>query len=78
VTTIRQPANINPQHQLGFRLLLKRAPNLEFFVTEFQPPALQLGKAQQLSPLENIPWPGDRLYRTDLRLRFMVSEDWTN
>ncbi len=78
MTIIRQPSNVNPQSQTGWKLVLKRAPNLEFFCTEFQPPSVQLGTTKQYTPLEDIPWGGDRLYRTPVSFRFMVSEDWTN
>jgi hypothetical protein len=78
MTTVRQPANVNPQNQVGWKLLLHRAPNLEFFCIEFSPPGIQIGTAKQYTPLDDIPWAGDRIYRDMLRLRFMVAEDWSN
>ncbi len=74
----RQPGTFNAAIQTNWKLLIKRTPTLEFFVTEFQPPSVTLGVAKQSTPLDSIPLEGDRLYRSDLQLQFIVDEKWAN
>jgi hypothetical protein len=41
-------------------------------------PGIQLGEAEQPSPLQNITWPGTELIREPLSIRFIVDEDLAN
>lgn len=57
---------------------MKRAPKLMYFLQEAVIPSAQLGNASQTSSLDELPWPGDRIYRDNLRVTFLVDEKMDN
>jgi hypothetical protein len=73
-----QPQNINFLAKHRFRLLLRRAPNVQYFVQEANLPGLSMGNASQPTPFTNLPVPGDKLNFEDLTITFPVDEDMTN
>ena len=73
-----QPSNPNALHQLGGRMILKRAPHLMFFLQEVNIPGMRLGTVAQPSPHDEMPWAGDRLYRESLSVTFKVDENLKN
>lgn len=73
-----QPTNPNFLSPLGYKFVLSRAPNLEFFIQEVNLPGLNLGIASQPSPFVNIPQPGDRLEFEQMQVSFRVNEDLDN
>lgn len=62
----------------GGRMVLHRAPNLMYFVQRIGIPSIRIGTVSQWSPMDQLPWPGDTLYREDFVVRFKVDEDMTN
>ena len=70
-----QPANINFLSPLGFRFKLKRAPNLNFFVTNVNIPLITLNTVEVPTPFKTINIPGSKLEYGDLDLTFMLDED---
>jgi len=62
----------------GFKFSLEKYPKIDFFCSEANIPAINLGVAVQPSYLKDIPVPGDKLTYDDLVLRFNVDEDLTN
>ncbi len=70
--------NKNFLSPLGFRFLLHRAPNVEYFCQSAQLPSMTMNPAIQASPLLNIPRAGDKISFEPLSLRFRVSEDMEN
>lgn len=70
--------NKNFLSPLGFRLLLHRAPNVEYFCQSAQLPSMTMNPAIQSSPLLNIPRAGDKITYEPLSLKFRVSEDMDN
>lgn len=70
--------NQNFLSPVGFRLTLRRAPNLEFFLSQVEIPTITLANVVQPNPLVNIHHPGDRLDFSDLSLTFRVDEDMQN
>ena len=73
-----QPVNNNFLSPLGFRFTLKRSPNVNFFCTDANIPSFNLGKAVQLTPFVNVPWPGDKPEYGSFRLTFKIDEDMVN
>lgn len=72
------PTNLNFLSPLGYKFILSRAPNVEYFVQEVTLPGLNLGIAQQTSPFITIPHPGDRLEFEQMQVSFRVNEDLDN
>ena len=70
-----QPANINFLSPLGFRFKLKRAPNLNFFVTDVNLPQISLGNIELPTPFKVINIPGSKLEYGDFNLSFKMDED---
>jgi len=74
----RQPTNINFLTNQNFRFLLKRAPNVTFFVSRYQFPSYAVNPVQRTTQLNPIPEPGDKLWYGDLSITFNVDEDLKN
>lgn len=74
----RQPQNVNPVPANKFKFLLKRAPHLHFFCQEAEVPGVAINPAVHPSHVDDLPLPGDRLRRQDLRLVFLVDRDLKN
>ena len=70
-----QPSNINFLSPLGFRFKLKRAPNLNFFVTDVNLPQISLGNIELPTPFKLINVPGSKLEYGDFNLSFKMDED---
>jgi hypothetical protein len=70
--------NINFLSPLGFRLILQRAPNVEYFCQGASLPSINMNSAFQSSPLLNIPRAGDKINYEPLSLRFRLSENMDN
>lgn len=73
-----EPTNFNFLSPLGYKFILSRAPNIEYFVQEVSLPGLNLGIAVQPSPFVTIPQTGDRLEYEQLQVTFRVNEDMDN
>ena len=73
------PINRNFLSPLNFRLVLKKAPLLNFFLQSASIPGLTFaGNITMPTPLIDIPIPGEKLVYLPLRVSFMVDEDMTN
>lgn len=70
-----QPANINFLSPLGFRFKLKRAPNLNFFVTDVNLPQISLGYIEVPTPFKMINIAGSKLDYGDFNMTFRLDED---
>lgn len=70
-----QPGNINFLSPLGFRFVLKRAPNLNFFVTDVNLPDISLGFIELPTPFKIINIAGSKLDYGDFNLTFRLDED---
>lgn len=75
---LNQPNNINFLSPLGFRFVLKRAPNLNFFCTDVNIPSMTLGYIELPTPFKIIELPGDKLDFGDLNVTFKVDENLEN
>lgn len=52
-----QPDNINFLSPLGFKFVLARAPNLNFFVTDVNLPSITLGFIETPTPFKILEFP---------------------
>lgn len=73
-----QPTNLNFLSPVGYKLLLSRAPTVEFMVQRVTLPSLALSAVQQPSPFVKIPRPGDQLDFGQLTVTFKVNENLDN
>jgi len=62
----------------GFRFVLNRTPNINYFTYSAPIPTLSLGDYDQQPPFVALPYPGDKLRFEPLSLRFRVDEDLVN
>jgi len=70
--------NINFLSPLGFRFLLNRAPNIEYFCQAATLPTISMVEANQPNPFVNVPRPGDRITYEPFTLTFRVDEEMKN
>jgi|TARA_Y100000310_G_C20257917_1_gene612227 hypothetical protein len=73
-----QPDTTNFLSPVGFRFVLKRAPNLSYFCKGAVMPGFTLGEIPIETPFVQIPEPSDKLVFEPLSLRFGVDEDLSN
>mgnify|MGYP001597322598 FL=1 len=63
---------------LGFRFVLSRTPEMNFFVQSVTLPAIDLGQFDLEDPFVRLPQPGTKLNFNPLSLTFLVNEDMDN
>lgn len=63
---------------IGFKIVVERMPNIEFFTQRVNIPSLSMGAAEQLSPLHRIYQIPDRIEYAELDLSFVVDESMNN
>lgn len=72
------PVNKNFLSPLNFIFVLKRSPNLNFFVQRINIPGLSLTPVEQPSPQLAIPYGGDHIIYEKLVVTFKVDENFKN
>ena len=73
-----QPDNKNMLSPTGFRFVLNRTPNVNYFTYSVPIPTLTLGEIDTENPNVRLPFPGDKLRFEPLSIRFRVDEDLQN
>lgn len=73
-----QPSNLNFLSPLGFRFVIQRLPNVNYFCQNVIVPSVSIQGIDIPTPLASIPYPGGRLTFEPLTLRFRVDEDLKN
>ncbi len=73
-----QPTNINFLNTHRFRVVLRRAPSLVYFVQEANLPAMGMGNATYGTPFVDIPIAGDKVKYEDFVMTFPIDEDMKN
>ena len=74
-----QPTNTNFLSQLGAKFVLKKIPNVNYFIQNVALPSVDLGEIQIPTPLSNrLKYPGDLVTYGDLVITFRVDEDLNN
>lgn len=72
------PENKNLLAPTGFRFILNRTPNVNYFTYSVPIPTLTLGEIDTENPNVRLPFPGDKLRFEPLTIRFRVDEDLQN
>lgn len=70
--------NLNFLSPLGFRFVMNRAPNIEYFCQAATLPTISMVETIQTNPFNNIPRPGDRISYEPFTLTFRVDEEMKN
>lgn len=74
-----QPSNINYLSPIGFRLILKRTPHIEYFCKAATLPTLTMTEIKVPTPLGAAYFePSSKLEFEALQVRFQVDEDMKN
>ena len=76
--TDTQPENKSYLSPLGFRFVLNRTPNTNYFTQNVRLPTLSLGQFDIEDPFVKLPTPGTKLSFEPLDITFMVDEDMSN
>ena len=72
------PASKNFLSPLGFRFVLQRAPNIEYFTNECPIPGITLEGIDQPSPMQSIWRPGTKMQFAPMSISFGVDEEMLN
>ena len=75
---LNQPTDINFLITNRFRVILRRAPNMVYFVQSCNLPGFSMGNASQPTPFVNMPVPGDKIEYQDFWMMFSVDEEMKN
>jgi hypothetical protein len=74
----RNPATTNNLLPNRFRFMLKRAPQVEFWVQEIELPGFSMESPEQPNPLVTIPHPGDHIAYETLGITMLLDEELAN
>jgi len=74
----RQPTKLDYASPTQFKFQVIKLPKVEYFCTSANLPGINLGTAEQITPLKDIPLPGDRLQYDTLTIQFLVDENLEN
>ena len=74
----RQPTKLDYANPTQFKFQVIKLPKVEYFCTAANLPGINLGTAEQITPLKDIPLPGDRLQYDILNITFLVDENLEN
>ena len=74
----REPSKRDYASPVQFRFKMSKLPLVEFFVQSTNLPGISLGNATQVTPLYDIPIPGDKISYSSLDLSFIVDENLNN
>ena len=74
----RQPTKLDYASPTQFKFSIIKLPKVEYFCTSANLPGINLGTAEQITPLKDIPLPGDRLQYDTLTIQFLVDENLEN
>lgn len=75
---MQQPQNFNQLNALNFKFLLKRAPNVVFFITAANIPNLSISPANVATPFTTLPIYGDHVDFGTFDITFRVDEELAN
>lgn len=72
------PPNRNFLSPIPYMLLVRRLPNVDFFVQKINLPGMTSQPAIQPTNFSNIPWSGVKLHWNPLKVTFKVDENLNN
>ena len=75
----RQPTKLDYASPTQFKFSIIKLPKVEYFCTAVNIPGITLGGAvSQVTPLKDVPLPGDKLTYEPLQMTFLVDENLEN
>lgn len=74
----RNPTSMNFLSPLGFRFILSRSPEINYFLQNVTLPELSISSAEIPTPFNRIRLPGDKATYGDLQITFKVDEEMVN
>ena len=77
-TTLFSPSNKNFLSPVGFKFVIGRTPNVDYFCQSASIPPVEIGTKEIQTPIKDYTIPGDKMTFGDLNLRFLVNEDLDN
>ena len=72
------PKNKNFLSPVGFKFVMSRTPNVDYFCQSASIPEVGIGVREIPTPVKDYSVPGDKMTFGDLNLRFLVNEDMDN
>ena len=72
------PKNKNFLSPVGFKFIMSRTPNVDYFCQSASIPEVSIGVREISTPVKDYTVPGDKMTFGDLNLRFLVNEDLDN
>ena len=72
------PKNKNFLSPVGFKFVMSRTPNVDYFCQSASIPEVSIGAREISTPVKDYTVPGDKMTFGDLTLRFLVNEDLDN
>ena len=78
-TLSRQPTKLDYASPTQFKFQIAKLPKVEYFCTAVNVPGIELGGIiSQVTPLKDIPLPGEKLTYGDLTMTFLIDENLEN
>ena len=74
----RQPTKLDLAAPTQFKFNIMKLPKVEYFCTAANIPGVNLSEIKQMTPLADIPLPGEKITFGDLEVTFMVDENLEN
>ena len=74
----RQPTKLDLAAPTQFKFNIMKLPKVEYFCTAAKIPGVNLSEIKQMTPLADIPLPGEKITFGDLEVTFMVDENLEN
>ena len=74
----RQPTKLDLAAPTQFKFNIIKLPKVEYFCTAANIPGVNLSEIKQMTPLADIPVPGEKITFGDLEVTFMVDENLEN
>ena len=72
------PSNQNFLSPVGFKFIIGRTPNVDYFCQSASIPEVSIGARDIQTPVKDYTIPGDKMTYGDLQLKFLVNEDLDN
>ena len=76
--TLSIPANVNPLSPNGFRFIIQKLPDIEYFCQKVHVPGITFGAPMLATPFRRVPIPGDELTYDNLTVQFLIDENMDN
>jgi hypothetical protein len=73
-----QPATVNFLSPVGFKLIIDRAPGINYFVQSITMPSVDLGQLSAPTPFSRVQLAGDHVTYSNLGINFKVDEQMAN